>query len=171
MVPTARTAPLGWKPADLPASWSTRRWRRTTEGVEMTSVTTRGVSVLNEQPPRWSCSTGADGCWCPTGEPVCPESRWQIAPWKDGHRDPTARLCDPNNKKTDPHILSAAFYQQHEKHHFFTCTMGVILSGKPALMMAFLVVPTKSSPGFPSARARTGPKDSPTWTRTTRGHC
>ncbi len=47
-----------------------------------------------------------------------------------------------------------------------TCTIGVNVSGKAALMMAFLVVPMKSSPGFPSARARTGPNDSPTWTQT-----
>lgn len=32
--------------------------------------------------------------------------------------------------------------------------------------MAFLVVPMKSSPGLPSARARTGPNDSPTCTHT-----
>lgn len=47
-----------------------------------------------------------------------------------------------------------------------TCTTGINVSGKEALMMAFLVVPTKSSPAFPSDRARTGPNDSPTWTHT-----
>lgn len=48
----------------------------------------------------------------------------------------------------------------------YTCTIGVKVSGNVARRIAFLVVPMKSSPGFPSAKVRTGPNDSPTCTHT-----
>lgn len=46
-----------------------------------------------------------------------------------------------------------------------TCTIGVKVSGNVALRIAFFVVPMKSSPGLPSAKVRTGPNDSLTYTQ------
>lgn len=138
--------------------------------------------MLKDQSPRWSCSRGADGSWCPRGGPVCPGSRWRTAPWRDGCPDPTAHLCDPETQvfKTPetavcmsllaPSITNQIMCTCYTRNvHILcvcTCTIGVNVSGNAALMMAFLVVPMKSSPGLPSARARMGPNDSPTWTHT-----
>lgn len=134
--------------------------------------------------PQWFCSRGADESCCPRGEPVYPGRRWQTAPLRDGRPDPTTHLCDPvthyvfcNTPETaecQVQMCASTFHCKQMilcpllkteicKLFVCTCTIGVNVSGKAALMMAFLVVPTKSSPGFPSAKARTGPNASPTW--------
>ena len=67
--------------------------------------------------PRWSCSRGADGSWCPRGGPVCPGSRWRTAPWTDGRPDPTARRCDPGTQ----HVSVSSGGKVEKLHLYRAC--------------------------------------------------
>lgn len=177
MVPTARTAPLGWKPTDLPWSWSTKGGRTRSVQIKanvkshycsvrpgvcawgtVTSMVLlqRGWWELVSQ--RWTCLSWEQVTNCSMeGWTSRPQSS-SVWPWNPGSESKSGR-CACKLKPLRQIICRSCVSV------FSTCTIGVNVSGNAARMMAFLVVPTKSSPGFPSARARTGPNDSPTWMR------
>lgn len=145
-VPTATTAPDGWKPAD----WAASCWKQGEKGwnqhvmkvpsyycqyirtTEMTFVqiyirtSEFGCRVLPAAASRGRCWPSippcfwprwADACWSPTGRRVGRSHRWGSEASRGGRPGPTSRPCDPGEERSEFHLPPAVTWLWRLLHY------------------------------------------------------